>query len=116
MNAMDTCTTQTRQRSQSQRMYTLTPEDYNPQSKEGLVGDKSTIEWTDSTWNPLTGCSKVSPGCKNCYAVRPQLVCMLWENPRYQNEFEVTLPEDQSTLPLRWKQLRKIFVNSILLV
>jgi protein gp37 len=77
------------------------------------VGDKSTIEWTDATWNPVTGCSKVSPGCKNCYAERLAARLHAMGNPRYQNGFEVTLHEDQLTLPLRWKQPRKIFVNSM---
>ena len=77
------------------------------------MGDKSTIEWTDSTWNPVTGCSKVSPGCKNCYAERLAARLHAMGNPRYQNGFEVTLHEDQLTLPLRWKQPRKIFVNSM---
>ena len=113
MNGVDTCTSQTRQGPSKPRMYTPTPEDYTPQSKGGLVGDKSTIEWTDSTWNPVTGCSKVSPGCKNCYAERLAARLHAMGNPRYQNGFEVTLHEDQLTLPLRWKQPRKIFVNSM---
>ena len=77
------------------------------------MGDKSAIEWTDATWNPVTGCSKVSPGCKNCYAERLAARLHVMGNPRYQNGFEVTLHEDQLTLPLRWKQPRRIFVNSM---
>lgn len=77
------------------------------------MGDKSTIEWTDATWNPVTGCSKVSPGCKNCYAERLAARLQAMENPRYRNGFEVTLHPDQMTLPLRWKEPRKIFVNSM---
>ncbi|OQW60837.1 MAG: hypothetical protein BVN28_08350 [Nitrospira sp. ST-bin4] len=77
------------------------------------MGDKSAIEWTDATWNPVTGCSKVSPGCKNCYAERLATRLHVMGNPRYQNGFEVTLHEDQLTLPLRWKQPKKIFVNSM---
>lgn len=77
------------------------------------MGDKSAIEWTDATWNPVTGCSKVSPGCKNCYAERLAARLHAMGNPRYQNGFEVTLHEDQLTLPLRWKQPKKIFVNSM---
>jgi protein gp37 len=77
------------------------------------VGDKSAIEWTDATWNPVTGCSKVSPGCKNCYAERLAARLKAMGNPRYSNGFEVTLHNDQLTLPLRWKQPRKIFVNSM---
>lgn len=77
------------------------------------MGDKSTIEWTDATWNPVTGCSKVSPGCKNCYAERLAARLEAMGNPRYRNGFEITLHPDQLTLPLRWKGPRKIFVNSM---
>jgi len=94
-------------------MYTTFTNSYNSQSEGGSVGDKSAIEWTDATWNPVTGCSKVSPGCKNCYAERLAARLLAMGNPRYQNGFEVTLHEDQLTLPLRWKQPRKIFVNSM---
>lgn len=77
------------------------------------MGDKSAIEWTDATWNPVTGCSKVSPGCKNCYAERLAARLKAMGNPRYTHGFEVTLHRDQLTLPLRWKQPKKIFVNSM---
>lgn len=77
------------------------------------MGDKSAIEWTDATWNPVTGCSKVSPGCKNCYAERLAARLQAMGNPRYTNGFEITLHQDQLYLPLRWKQPRKIFVNSM---
>ena len=77
------------------------------------MGDKSKIEWTDATWNPVTGCTKVSPGCKNCYAERLATRLLAMGNPRYTHGFEVTLHHDQITLPLRWKQPRKIFVNSM---
>lgn len=77
------------------------------------MGDKSTIEWTDATWNPVTGCSKVSPGCKNCYAERLAKRLKAMGNPRYKNEFELTLHPDQLSLPLRWKRPKKIFVNSM---
>jgi len=94
-------------------MYTIFTNSYNSRSKGGSVGGKSAIEWTDATWNPVTGCSKVSTGCKNCYAERLAARLHAMGNPRYQNGFEVTLHEDQLTLPLRWKQPRKIFVNSM---
>jgi len=77
------------------------------------VGDKSAIEWTDATWNPVTGCTKVSPGCKNCYAERLATRLHAMGNPRYRNVFDLTLHEDQLTLPLRCKQPKKIFVNSM---
>src|SRR5213594_3069090 len=80
---------------------------------EGGMGDNSAIEWTDATWNPVTGCTKVSPGCKNCYAERLALRLRAMGNPRYRNGFAVTLHSDQLTLPLRWKQPRRIFVNSM---
>lgn len=72
----------------------------------------SSIEWTEATWNPVTGCTKVSPGCKHCYAER-MAIRRAMENPRYPNGFDVTLHEDLTTLPLRWKKPRRIFVNSM---
>jgi protein gp37 len=77
------------------------------------VSDGSGIEWTDATWNPVTGCTKISPGCKNCYAERLALRLRAMGNRRYQNGFAVTLHPDQLTLPLRWRQPRRIFVNSM---
>lgn len=74
---------------------------------------KSKIEWTDMTWNPVTGCSKVSPGCKHCYAERmaKRLKAMGVEN--YQNGFRVTLHHDLIRKPLEWQKPRVIFVNSM---
>lgn len=77
------------------------------------MGDKSTIEWTEATWNPVTGCSKVSPGCKNCYAERMAHRLFAMGQPRYRNAFEVTLHDDLVALPLRWREPRLIFVNSM---
>ena len=77
------------------------------------MGDQSAIEWTDATWNPVTGCTKVSPGCKNCYAERLAARLHAMGNPRYRNCFTRTLHPDQLTLPLRWKNPRRIFVNSM---
>ncbi|HXH08654.1 MAG TPA: phage Gp37/Gp68 family protein [Alphaproteobacteria bacterium] len=74
---------------------------------------KSAIEWTDATWNPVTGCTKVSPGCKPCYAERLAARLQRLGDPRYANGFEVTLQPDQITLPLRWRRSRQIFVNSM---
>ncbi len=79
------------------------------------MGDNSKIEWTDATWNPTTGCSKVSQGCKNCYALRdwPRLAA----NPKsvyYQREFtDVQYHADRLDQPLRWRDPRMIFVNSM---
>lgn len=71
------------------------------------------IEWTERTWNPVTGCTKVSPGCKHCYAERLALRLQKMGNPRYRNGFKVTLHEDLLDLPLRWKRPSLIFVNSM---
>ncbi|NIT57490.1 MAG: DUF5131 family protein, partial [Aliifodinibius sp.] len=73
----------------------------------------SKIEWTETTWNPVTGCTKVSQGCKFCYADRLAKRLQAMGNPRYENGFELTLHEDLISLPLRWKQPRVIFVNSM---
>ena len=77
------------------------------------MSDQTAIEWTDATWNPVTGCTKVSPGCKNCYAERLAFRLRAMGNPRYGNGFALTLQPDQLTLPLRWRQPRRIFVNSM---
>ncbi len=77
------------------------------------MADHSGIEWTDATWNPVTGCTKISPGCANCYAERLALRLRAMGNPRYRNGFAVTLHVDQLTLPLRWREPRRIFVNSM---
>lgn len=77
------------------------------------MAQNSSIEWTDATWNPVTGCTKISPGCKNCYAERLALRLREMGNPRYKNGFTVTLHPDQVTLPLRWNQPKMIFVNSM---
>ncbi len=73
----------------------------------------SSIEWTDSTWNPLTGCSKVSPGCKNCYAERMTIRLKAMGNSNYANGFRLTTHHDVLDLPLRWKKPQTIFVNSM---
>jgi protein gp37 len=73
----------------------------------------SSIEWTQATWNPVTGCTKISPGCKYCYAERMAHRLQAMGQPRYRNGFEVTLQEDVVELPLRWRLPRIIFVNSM---
>ena len=77
------------------------------------MADHTGIEWTDATWNPVTGCTKVSPGCKNCYAERLAIRLRAMRSPRYRNGFAVTLQPDQLDLPLRWRRPRRIFVNSM---
>jgi len=71
------------------------------------------IEWTNSTWNPLTGCSKISPGCKNCYAERIAKRLQAMGQSHYINGFEITLHPDSLLIPLMWKMPRLIFVNSM---
>jgi protein gp37 len=73
----------------------------------------TSIEWTDSTWNPVTGCTKVSSGCTNCYAERMALRLQAMGNPSYTNGFSVTLHEDLLDLPLKWRKPQTIFVNSM---
>lgn len=73
----------------------------------------STIEWTEATWNPVTGCNKVSPGCKNCYAERLAKRLQAMRSTRYRNGFDITLQPDLIDLPLRWRQPKQIFVNSM---
>jgi protein gp37 len=75
--------------------------------------DKSKIEWTDSTWNPVTGCDKVSNGCENCYAEVMAARLKAMGSPRYRNGFGLTIHEDLFELPLKWKTPRNIFVNSM---
>jgi len=73
----------------------------------------SAIEWTESTWNPVTGCSKVSPGCKHCYAERMAFRLQAMGQANYRNGFKVTLHEDALERPLRWRKPQTIFVNSM---
>ncbi|MED3954668.1 phage Gp37/Gp68 family protein [Priestia aryabhattai] len=77
------------------------------------MAGNSSIEWTEATWNPVTGCSKVSQGCKNCYAERMAKRLNAMGNARYTNGFNVTLHDDLIVLPYRWKKPRKVFVNSM---
>ena len=71
------------------------------------------IEWTEKTWNPITGCSSVSSGCKNCYAKKMAKRLHAMGNPRYINEFEVTVHEDLFEQPLNIKKPNIIFVCSM---
>jgi protein gp37 len=77
------------------------------------MADHSKIEWTQATWNPVTGCSKVSAGCKNCYAERLATRLQAMGNGRYRNGFRVTLHPHLLELPKRWRKPRLIFVNSM---
>ena len=77
------------------------------------MADRSAIEWTEATWNPVTGCTKISAGCKNCYAERMSKRLKAMGKPQYVNEFELTLQPATLEAPLRWKRGRVIFVNSM---
>jgi len=77
------------------------------------MAQNSGIEWTETTWNPVTGCTKISPGCKNCYAERMALRLQAMGQPNYRDGFKVTLHERMLSLPLTWKKPRMIFVNSM---
>ncbi len=77
------------------------------------MASNSPIEWTQSTWNPVTGCTKVSPGCKHCYAERMALRLRAMGQSNYTNGFKLTLQPQALELPLRWKKPQRIFVNSM---
>jgi len=74
---------------------------------------KSNIEWTDETWNPVTGCTKISPGCKLCYAERLSGRLKAMGQAKYRNGFKLTLHEHELERPLHWKKPRMIFVCSM---
>jgi len=77
------------------------------------MATQSSIEWTESTWNPVTGCNKISPGCKHCYAERMAHRLQAMGQPNYINGFDLTLHERALQLPLKWKKPQTIFVNSM---
>jgi protein gp37 len=77
------------------------------------MANSSHIEWTDATWNPVTGCSKISPGCKFCYAERLAHRLQAMGQSNYRNGFTVTLQPHMLEHPLRWLKPRRIFVNSM---
>ena len=79
------------------------------------MGDKSMIEWTEATWNPVTGCTKVSQGCKNCYAERvfPRAYGVHVKDATPRKFTEVRCHPDRLDQPLRWRRARRIFVNSM---
>lgn len=77
------------------------------------MSDKSTIEWTDATWNPVTGCKQVSPGCDHCYALTFSERFRGVPNHPYEQGFDLKLWPDRLELPLKWKKPRMIFTNSM---
>jgi protein gp37 len=86
------------------------------------MSDNTGIEWTDRTWNPVTGCDRVSPGCDHCYALTLAARLKAMGNPRYQRDgqpptsgpgFGVTVHADKANDPLRWREPSRVFVNSM---
>ncbi len=77
------------------------------------MSEKSSIEWTESTWNPVTGCTKISDGCTNCYAERMAHRLKAMGQINYANGFNVTLHPHTLNMPLKYKKPHKIFVNSM---
>jgi protein gp37 len=77
------------------------------------VAGRSNIEWTEMTWNPVTGCVKISQGCKHCYAERMAKRLQAMGSSRYPNAFRPTLHEDLIERPLQWQKPRTVFVNSM---
>ena len=77
------------------------------------MAQNSSIEWTEATWNPVTGCTKVSAGCKHCYAERMATRLRAMGTPQYANGFKLTPQPDMLNVPLHWKKPRTIFVNSM---
>ncbi|MFN0318356.1 MAG: DUF5131 family protein [Burkholderiales bacterium] len=77
------------------------------------MATRSQIEWTEMTWNPVTGCTKISQGCKHCYAERMAIRLKAMGALRYRKGFELTLHDDLVDLPRRWRQPKLVFVNSM---
>lgn len=77
------------------------------------MSDNSKIEWTDATWNPVTGCTQVSPGCDHCYALTLAERFRGTPGHYFEHGFDVQLRPDKLDQPLRWKKPRKVFVNSM---
>jgi protein gp37 len=77
------------------------------------MADKSAIEWTDATWNPVTGCTKISAGCNNCYAARFSERFRGVPGHPFETGFDLTLRPERLMQPLQWKRPRMIFVNSM---
>src|ERR1700690_2079773 len=78
-----------------------------------IMSDNSTIEWTDATWNPVRGCTKISPGCKHCYAERFAERFRGVKEHAFEQGFDLRLVPDKLAEPLKWGTPRKVFVNSM---
>jgi protein gp37 len=83
------------------------------QEEKATLAIGSHIEWTEATWNPVTGCSKVSPGCAHCYAERMARRLQGMGMPKYAQGFNVAVHEAALGLPLNWRRPREVFVNSM---
>src|SRR5215475_6004962 len=77
------------------------------------MADRSAIEWTEATWNPVTGCDKVSPGCAHCYAEAFAERFRGVKGHPYELGFDIQVREERLNWPLRWRQPRLVFVNSM---
>ena len=77
------------------------------------MAESTAIEWTDATWNPVTGCTKISAGCDHCYAERFSERFRGTPKHPFENGFDLTLRPERLEQPLRWRQPRMIFVNSM---
>lgn len=77
------------------------------------MSTRSNIEWTETTWNPVTGCSKISAGCTHCYAERMATRLRSMGSSKYRHGFDVAVHVDTLKEPLRWRQPRLVFVNSM---
>src|ERR1700724_2808089 len=77
------------------------------------MADGTQIEWTDATWNPVTGCSKITAGCDNCYAERFSERFRDVPGHPFENGFDLTLRPARLRQPLQWRRPRRIFVNSM---
>src|SRR5689334_5279709 len=91
----------------------MTMAKWNLVSGKCAMSDHSAIEWTDSTWNPVTGCSKVSPGCDHCYAETFAERFRGVKGHPFEQGFDLRLWPERLELPLKWKEPRRIFVNSM---
>ena len=74
---------------------------------------QSSIEWTEMTWNPTTGCNKISAGCKHCYAEVMAKRLQAMGVKKYKNGFKLAMHEDALNIPYTWKQPKVVFVNSM---
>ncbi len=77
------------------------------------MSNNSKIEWCTTSWNPITGCTKISPGCANCYSEVMSRRLQAMGLKKYRNNFELTLHEDDLQLPYKWKKPQMVFINSM---